>query len=152
MEVFTLYFDGSCGPKNPGGTAAYGYKLVRAGEELETGHDIIGTGPGMTNNLAEFYGLATGLNAFMKRILMENQVKMPAILNVRGDSQLVINVMSRRWKAKSDKAYFQAYEAAERTARLIRNYGIPVGFDWIPREANQHCDDLSKAHLSAKVA
>lgn len=144
MEVYTLHFDGSCGPKNPGGTAAYGFTVTRAGEELTAAHAVIGTGPAMSNNLAEFAGLAAGLNWFIEHPPTGN-----AVINVRGDSQIVINIMSKLWKASSDKLYFPAYLDANKALRAIRSKGIAVGFDHIPREQNDCCDRLSKAHLTA---
>lgn len=142
--VYTLHFDGSCGPTNPGGTAAYGFALYESGvtEPIETGHGVVGTGPGMTNNLAEFYALAMGLHAFAARVpALKNTV-----LNVRGDSMLVIKIMNRDWKAKAEKPYYSAYDdAAVRLAGLRRD-GATVFFDWVGREHNQVCDDLSKVH------
>lgn len=140
MEVFTLQFDGSCGPKNPGGTAAYGFILKTRGAYVTTGHDVIGTGPGMSNNFAEFIAVARGLEAFDKYCLT------PALLNVRGDSNLVIKIMSGRWKARPDKLYYPAYVFAKEILTRIRRRNVQVNFDWIPREDNTECDDLSKVH------
>lgn len=143
MSIYKLYFDGSCGPKNPGGIAAYGYVLLRAGEEqpIETGSGVIGTGAGMSNNLAEFYALQAGLRSFIKQAYTGTKY-----LQVYGDSNLVIQIMNKHWKAKSDKLYFPAYEMADHILREVRRSGVTVTFDWIPREQNTLCDDLSKAH------
>lgn len=142
MHVFTLHFDGSCGPKNPGGTAAYGYAISETGngEPIETGHGVIGTGPEMSNNLAEFTALAEGLLAFSKLLLDRPTLK------VYGDSKLVINVMSRIWRPTGDKLYYPAYVRAAELLRRLRIRGVTVSFDHIGREQNQLCDDLSKAH------
>jgi ribonuclease HI len=142
MANYTLNFDGSCGPKNPGGTAAYGYILTKEGETIDSGHGILGTGEGMTNNLAEFYALAMGLHSF------HHNVPEPkgSILHVYGDSNLVIQIMNRHWRAKPDKPYYSAYDDALTRLLGLRNAGVTVFFDWIPREKNQMCDDLSKAH------
>lgn len=141
MDVYTLHFDGSCGPKNPGGTAAYGFTLERAGEMLESGDGVIGTGPEMSNNLAEFSALNAGLLAFNRHYLGGR-----AVLNVRGDSQLVINILSRKWKARENTLYWAAYVNADREARAVRRKGVVVNFDWIPRELNTQCDELSKIY------
>jgi ribonuclease HI len=142
MQVFTLHFDGSCGPKNPGGTAAYGYAISSTGlaEPIETGHGVIGTGPAMSNNLAEFTALAEGLLAFSKLLLVN------PILKVYGDSKIVINIMSKTWRATSDKLYYPAYLRAAELLRRLRVKGVTVSFDHVYREQNQLCDDLSKAH------
>lgn len=139
MTIYTLHFDGSCGPKNPGGTAAYGYTITH-GKEISTAHGVIGTGPLMSNNLAEFTALGQGLQDF----LAHGYNRRDALLNVRGDSQLVINIMGRRWKPKPESLYWPAYQWTDSLLRQIRRSGTAVNFDWIPREQNQECDNLSK--------
>lgn len=144
MEMFTLHFDGSCGPKNPGGTAAYGFALEKAGEIIEHGHGIIGTGPKMTNNLAEFTALARGLLAYLARTKegYENH-----IINVYGDSKLVIEMMNRKYKPKPEKGYYPGYLLANNILNELRKRGVRVSFDHIPRDKNTICDKLSKAHV-----
>jgi ribonuclease HI len=144
MVNYKLYFDGSCGPKSGGGTAAYGFALFREGQQepVEQGSGVIGTGEGMTNNLAEFYALDKGLSAFIRR----HDTTARHTLSVYGDSNLVIQIMNRHWKARSDKPYYPYYELALANAGIIRKAGHRVTFDWIPRALNQVCDDLSKVH------
>jgi ribonuclease HI len=144
MQQYKLHFDGSCSPKNPGGTAAFGYALFKAGIEksIDTGSGVIGEGPGMTNNLAEFYALAKGLESFYT--LMQAQVE-KSFLSVQGDSKLVIQMMNGHWRPDKEKAYYAGYDAAITMLRNIR-FRHTVTFDWIPREKNTLCDDLSKAH------
>jgi ribonuclease HI len=139
VKVYTLYFDGSCGPQNPGGIAAYGFRLVCEGEQVLEGSDLIGMGPGMSNNVAEFTALYKGLCAYRHILAPGDHV------NVRGDSLMVIKIMCGRWKAHHDKLYFNSYLAADRITRYIRRQGVFLGFDWIPREDNDYCDRLSKA-------
>jgi ribonuclease HI len=139
---YRLFFDGSCGPKNPGGTAAYGFALFADGEEpIKTGTGIIGTGPGMTNNLAEFSALYEGLACFCATTM-----RYPATINVLGDSKLVIQVMNKHWKPKPEAAYWSAYKLCDGIVREMRSTGIILSFDWIPRELNTQCDKLSKAY------
>jgi ribonuclease HI len=57
VEMITIYFDGLCYPKNPGGVAAYGYLVYRDEELLWKGFGGVGQGRGMTNNVAEYEGL-----------------------------------------------------------------------------------------------
>ena len=149
MANYKLFFDGSCGPKNPGGTAAYGFALMGEGLEapLEYGAGVIGSGPGMSNNVAEFHALLKGFEAFNRvRVLTSDRYDN---LHVHGDSKLVIEVMSRRWKAKPDKLYFETYALADGWLSDLRKDRARVSFDWIPREMNTICDDLSKAHNRA---
>jgi ribonuclease HI len=144
---YTLHFDGSCWP-NPGGTAAYGFLLKREGLVVDSGHGVIGSGPLMSNNLAEFYALGTGLNAFRDQHCVGLDL---TILKVYGDSDLVVKMMMRvqrtgEIKGDPSKLYFPAYEGAIQSLENIARSGVDVDFKWIPREENQECDDLSKAH------
>lgn len=143
MAHYRLFFDGSCGPKNPGGTAAYGYALLIQGSEepVEHGHGVIGTGPLMSNNLAEFEALDQGFGAFIRR----HDTTAIHDLHVFGDSKLVINVMNRHWTPKPEKLYYPAYEMSRANLKIIRLRGHRVTFDWVPREQNTYCDTLSKA-------
>lgn len=137
MDVYTLKFDGACWP-NPGGKASYGFIISRGPEEIESGHGIVGQDASMSNNVAEFAALAFGLHAFYKLGTG------PCHLNVKGDSNLVINIMSRKWRPRADKLYWPAYTIAQGALLRIRKQSVSVTFEWIPRELNQDCDDLSK--------
>lgn len=147
MANYKLFFDGSCGPKNPGGTGAYGYALYSEGvqEPTETGSGVIGEGPGMSNNVAEFHALLQGLMAFDRKTGQTNNHTQNN-LSVVGDSKLVVEVMSKRWKPKIDKLYFQTYIETDEFLRRLRRHGALVTFDHVGRTHNQVCDDLSKAH------
>lgn len=139
MLNYILYFDGSCGPKNPGGTAAWGFVLKEEnGIWSSDGHGVIGTGPLMTNNLAEFTALAEGLLAFY------HHAKEPATLAVYGDSNLVIGVMGQGFHAKETSKYWPAYVRAKNLHRALLDLGVKISYKWVPREQNQECDDLSK--------
>jgi ribonuclease HI len=143
MTEYTLNFDGSCGPKNPGGTAAYGFTLKLDGDAVDSGHGVIGTGDGMTNNLAEFVALAKGLEAFSRLHVTE-----PCKINIIGDSTFVLDMMTGRWQAKEHKAYYPGFVQAKAALRPIRLARHIVSFEWVGRAKNQECDDLSKAHLT----
>ncbi len=147
MTEYTLNFDGSCGPKNPGGTAAYGFTLKLDGAAVETGHGVIGTGEGMTNNLAEFVALFKGLEAFSRLHVTE-----PCKINIIVDSTVVLVMMTGRWQAKEHKAYYPGVVAAKAALRPIRLSHHIVSFEWVGRAKNQECDDLAKAHQHQEAA
>lgn len=141
MQLWTLHFDGSCGPTSGGGTAAYGFALEKEGKIIEHGSGVIGTGNAMTNNLAEFVACAEGITAFIKHSPVKG-----FMLNVYGDSKLVINMMNRKWKPDPNKRYFPGYQLAVTALSQARKYGAIVSFDHIFREQNTICDELSKAY------
>lgn len=156
MEHYILHFDGSCGPQNPGGTAAYGYILSQSGKRLTQNHAVIGSGPAMSNNLAEFHALAAGLYAMLDiqnylNITKQGSLYTGAHLQVYGDSKLVINIMNKKWKAHADGLYYPAALDAFAAVNKLRRANCRVFFDWIPRERNTAADDLSKAHY-VKIA
>jgi ribonuclease HI len=140
MEQYVLRFDGSCNP-NPGGTAAYGFTISKDGETVKSGHGVIGKGKGMTNNLAEFWALKEGLECFQNEFH-----PWPYNLNVIGDSNLVIKIMRGKWRASFKKPYFNAYLHADILRQGLENKGVTMHFNWVPREHNQECDNLSKKY------
>jgi ribonuclease HI len=140
VRNLTLYFDGSCWP-NPGGTAAYGFTLYDGPTKLADGHGVIDTSPAMSNNVAEFYSLYQGLSALSSDMF-------PVHITVKGDSQLVINVMNNRWHPKSDKLYYPEWRKVQNLVKELRWHGCQFTFQWIPREQNIEADDLSKVHLN----
>jgi ribonuclease HI len=147
MAHYTLNFDGSCGPKNPGGTGAYGYVLKNSiGDNIDTGHDVIGSGPQMSNNLAEFVALAEGLRGFERLGAYRGDT-----LAVRGDSKLVIMVMNKLWRSSREKLYYEGWVLADEAVIRLRKMGVTITFDHVYRDLNQECDDLSKDHREKEV-
>ncbi len=53
--LIVVHIDGLCEPVNPGGTATFGY-VIRddSGSILASKSGIVGKGPTMTNNVAEY--------------------------------------------------------------------------------------------------
>ena len=51
MTTLTLYFDGSCGPVNPGGIASYGWLLFQDSIEIARGSGVEACGPDATGRL-----------------------------------------------------------------------------------------------------
>lgn len=127
-----LYFDGSCLPKNPGGIAGYGWRLVSMdGNEVETDHGEVCRGSGATNNIAEWAAVRNGL-----RYLKEKNWE--GVLEIFGDSQLVIRQLLGEYKVRKDTLIPYHTECME----LLKN--IEWKAFWIPREQNEECDLLSK--------
>lgn len=111
MLPITLVFDGgSIG--NPG--RGYGsYQLTVRGKaepprRLELGDKY-------TNNEAEYDTLAAALEAILRRAKDPNRVQ----LDIRGDSQLVINQLNGVWKVKEPR--MQARK--ERVLELLKQFG-----------------------------
>ena len=84
-----IHFDGGARPSNPG-PAAIGY-TIETGDWSDEGSDHIGEA---TNNEAEYHALIRGLeNALGKGCVT---------VEVRGDSQLIVNQVTGDWRTKKE--------------------------------------------------
>ena len=143
-DVYSLYFDGSCWP-NPGGIGGAGFILRHGFELVEQGHFQINKEPNpkLSNNVAEYYGLEAGLKSFRRNY----DGATSCVVNVFGDSQLVIKQMNKVYKINDGKLYTEKAKQVRHLVIELRSLGVKLNFQWIPREQNQECDDLSKEHL-----
>lgn len=135
MKLF-VYFDGSCGPRNPGGTAAYGFVVKdHDGNILHSGCGRAERGQEATNNLAEYAGLYWAM-----RWVHENHPRTETTF--MGDSTLVISQMRGEGKAKKGK-YLPWYR---KSAELAKPYIEKKlwKFLWIQRALNSEADELSQ--------
>lgn len=142
-----LYFDGACEPVNPGGTASYGYWLEKDGKKIAEGSGIVGSGEGMTNNVAEYTGLLGGLKKFREAGIQDK-------LLIHGDSNLVISMVAKKWGWNRKKTKWVPHDdmphlkvLLDRTLTLLE--GLDYELAWIPRERNAVADRLSKKPLIA---
>jgi ribonuclease HI len=85
--MISLYFDGLCRPRNPGGIATYGYVIYQDGKKVKSGSGVIGSGVGMTNNVAEYSALKRAVE-WVSRNCVDGEIV------IKGDSQLVIHQMN----------------------------------------------------------
>jgi ribonuclease HI len=134
MNEVTIYFDGSCGPKNPGGTAKAAWLLYDVDKNLIAKEcQVVCSGPTATNNIGEWAGLTNAL-----RYIVANKLEHGSKINIKGDSQLVIYQLTGEYKCRKDtlKPYY------EECLALLGNYGWQA--NWIAREENQEADTLSK--------
>jgi len=129
-NMITIYFDGLCRPKNPGGVATYGYLIYQDGKKVKSGYGVIGSGAGMTNNVAEYSALKQAAE-WLIRYGGDDEVV------IQGDSQLVIYQMNGTWQVKSRTSKKYVPEIR----RLLE--GRKIRFIWIPREQNVKADELS---------
>lgn len=143
-----LYFDGACEPINPGGTAAYGWLLKKDGEVLQEGSGVVGEGPGMTNNVAEYQGLIEGIKAFLQLNLKEKLV-------IQGDSNLVVNMVRKDWGWNKKKTRWDPHKKMPHLKKLLDEVhllleSLEFEIHWVPREENSDADELSKKPLIEK--
>lgn len=131
--AYKVYFDGACEPVNPGGTGGIGVLVYRSGELIYSAGRIIGRGPEISSNVAEYAALIEGL-----KFLILNDAQSRPVL-VCGDSKLVIEQMAGRWKIRGG-----LYLDRAMSCKALVSQFKDISFKWIPRELNREADRLSK--------
>jgi ribonuclease HI len=129
-DMISIYFDGLCRPRNPGGVATYGYAIYQDGKKVKIGCGVVGSGAGMTNNVAEYSALKHAME-WVSRNGGDDEIV------IKGDSQLVIHQMNGTWQIKSATSK----KFVPEIHRLLE--GRKRSFVWIPREQNAEADQLS---------
>lgn len=132
--MYTMYFDGACGPTNPGGHIGCGVaikdkynKTIYTISKQFTPERFSGQ---TSNNLAEYTALFLGLKWCLNHNIIE--------LNVIGDSKLVIMQMKGIFKIKKGTYV----EAALETIKLKDKFK-KITFEHVKREFNTEADELS---------
>jgi ribonuclease HI len=143
--MIEIYFDGACEPINPGGTASYGYLVKQDGKTIIQGSKIIGTGKGMTNNVAEYTGLIEAVKAISNLNKREK-------LRICGDSNIVCNTIAKKWGWNKKKTLWNPHKNAphlkpllEEALNLLKSFDYEI--KWISSKDNQQADWLSKEPL-----
>src|SRR5438046_8782963 len=134
LSTILVHVDGLCEPVNPGGTATYGYAIRNdAGRDIARKSGVVGKGPGMSNNVAEYGALCEAFRFLIK----EKMTWLP--MEIRSDSRLLVNQMKGEWKFHKG-LYAKKYAEA---ADLVQQFG-KIRFKWVPREENDEADALSR--------
>jgi len=128
-----VWFDGFCGPINPGGTGAIGVVIRKDGRTIYTMKKQIGTGSHMSNNVAEYEALRNAL-----LYLKENGFARERIV-IYGDSMLAIQQMKGSWKIKAGLYK----DVALKTKELLKEFS-DVTLQWIPESENTLTHNLTE--------
>lgn len=135
-NTYTLQFDGGVLPKNPGGTAIGSWVVYdKDGKVVKEGAQVECKGPTATNNIAEWAGLLHGLEAV--RELTGGK----CILNIKGDSQLVIYQLTGKYQVKKDT--LKPYHA--KCHEILKDIDVWQA-TWVRREFNEYADKLGEVH------
>jgi len=142
---YLLFFDGACEPINPGGTGGYGWLLTQGDIEIINGFGIIGSGPGMTNNVAEYQAIIEGIKAYIKYGHNGNLI-------IQGDSDLVCKMLGKVWGWNKKKTKWEPHKKQPHLKKLLEEAlglleNITYKVNWVPREENAKADELSKKAL-----
>jgi ribonuclease HI len=128
---YKLFFDGAS--KGNPGLAGAGAVIYHYEKEIWNGYKFIGEKA--TNNEAEYSGLIIGLNK-----AIELNIKS---LLVNGDSLLVINQMSGKYKCNSENL-LPLYNTAKELSAKFKN----IQFQHIYRNLNKRADELSNIAIT----
>jgi ribonuclease HI len=134
----SIFCDGACQPVNPGGTASWGFVIVRRAQDS----GIVGTGSGMSNNVAEFHAVVMALEWIARHRPPERLIRLHA------DSKLVVEQLSGRWRMRGG-LYAAEYRKAAALVQTLRALGYRIEFIWVPRAQNRQADSLTKQALMA---
>ncbi len=143
--MLEIYFDGACEPINPGGTASYGWLIKKDGVTIAKEAKIIGSGDGMTNNVAEYQGLIAALKYV-------NSQRLGGPVKIYSDSSLVSNMIAKKWGWNKKKTKWQPHKNMPHLKKLLyevfkllNHYEFEI--NWVTNKKNQEADQLSKEPL-----
>lgn len=142
MNILAIYCDGLCEPRNPGGYACWAW-LAKSpeGKTIRTFYGCLGSGAGMSNNLAEYEAVLQALRYTLDRAAMLAERGLSVRLHA--DSQLVIRQISGEYRVNAPHLIERCAEA-RKLAKQIEEAGVPIAFQWIQRELNDEADQLSR--------
>lgn len=132
--LIECYFDGSCEPYNPGGRMGFGVIIKKDKQVIHEWSYSVAKHPDNSNNVAEY-----GALEYCLKWLIENEYKKEVIF-IKGDSKMVIEQMSGRWRIKAGR-----YKEYALSCKSLLTEFSSIHFHWIPREKNEHADLLSKS-------
>jgi ribonuclease HI len=132
------FFDGTCGPENPGGQMGIGVYVEHPELGLYWYKGIIGR-PNNTINIAEYI-------AFIAILKHLKDVKHKNIV-IKGVSQIVVNQMNKSWGIKEGMYRAYALDAKELLSHLKKTNNVDVL--WVPKRLNLAARYLSKKGIAS---
>lgn len=139
--MIEVYFDGLCQPVNPGGIPCYAFLVKSGGKTIYSEYGVAGEpfSKEATNNVAEYTALAKALQWLIESNFSSQRVE------IKSDSQLVVNQLSGDYKVKSRRIISLYKEVL-----LLKNKFQDIQIIWIPRDKNREADKLTnKAYNKA---
>lgn len=140
-DNWTLFFDGACEPRNPGGHMSWAWVLERPGQPVLNGTGFRAASPANTNNVSEYIALQDGLRAAFEAMSAEDH---PLTLVIHGDSRMVCMQLSGLWKCRKDHLRLLLDECLQIKAKIGSTFSVFFNIQWIPREQNEVADALCR--------
>ena len=132
-DKYVLMFDG--GSRGNPGTAGAGFVIYKNNDELFAGCAPLGHA---TNNFAEYKGLEIGLQYAIK-----NSIKS---LTIKGDSKLVLNQVTNKWKVKSFTLK-ELHRSCRQLLGQLDNYTV----EHIRRKYNKRADEMANKAMDGVI-
>ena len=145
QPVMRCHFDGACEPKNPGGNMGIGAYAAIEKNELFTYSEYIPEARSNSNNVAEYKGFIA-VAKFLKSYI-ETNIHGIVRIDIRGDSNLVVQQVNGKWRIKNGYYVQYAHEAKAlflEIADLCTKHNILLSLKWVPKDMNGRSDELSK--------
>jgi len=133
------WFDGACGPRNPGGHTSCAVVIKQDGKDVFVFNSYLGHGENMSNNVGEYSGIILVLTWLISHPNVD-------YCTIYGDSKLVIYQLLGKWQAH-EGMYKPYYEIAKKLYEPIKH---KIKLKLIPRHLNEQCDALSKSVMRPK--
>lgn len=132
-DKYILMFDG--GSRGNPGTAGAGFVIYKNDDEIFAGCAPLGHA---TNNFAEYKGLELGLQYAIK-----NSIK---TLIIKGDSKLVLNQVTNKWKIKSINLK-ESYRNCRIMLAQLDNYTV----EHVKRKYNKRADEMANKAMDGVI-
>lgn len=155
MVALKAWIDGACAPINPGGIATYGLVVYKEKECLHRDYKVVGKGPNMSNNVAEYAALIALLDWLQEEESqwartdgLDLRDYLSLNLVVHSDSNLLVQQMQGVFKVKKG-LYLSYYLKAKTLFDDNSHWKDRIVFKWVSRELNTEADNLSKRALGS---
>jgi ribonuclease HI len=147
MAHITIHTDGLCEPVNPGGTACWAWVATSpAGKQLTKASGVLGHGPEMTNNLAEYEAVLQALRYTIGRAAV--LVARDLGVELRSDSQLIVYQITGRYQTNA-VGLRPLRDEARSFIEQLNAAGVPTAIIWIPRTLNVEADVMTRQTYAA---
>jgi ribonuclease HI len=150
-NTLLLYCDGLVEPCNPGGWGCWAWLAIGPnGKRLRDARGCVGRSPDVTNNKLEYQAVIEALTYTVAKAPMLGERGIRVL--VRSDSQLVIKQVLGEWGCNTPHLV-PLRDKVQGLADTLNVVGVPVAFEWIPREENAEADALTRqAYQEARRA
>lgn len=153
-RAIIVYWDGSCGPVNPGGTVQYGWHGTGQNSSDEGYGIAFQGGESATNNVSEYIALAAALTHLLAKavpkIIHNDKASKNQKIILRGDSEIAVNQFNGLWRVNHSNLKPLAAVVHLMKSQL-EQLGYDVRAEWIHGDKNVRADKLSRRAINEQL-